>query len=34
MDVETRHWDDKMYFSPIPRDEINRNALLKQNPGF
>ena len=31
---ETRSWDDKMYFRPIPRDEINRNDKLVQNPGY
>ncbi len=31
---ETRTWDDKMYFMPISRDEINRNELLTQNPGY
>ena len=31
---ETRTWDDKMYFMPISRDEINRNELLVQNPGY
>lgn len=31
---ETRVWNDKMYFRPISRDEINRNDLLKQNPGY
>ncbi len=29
---ETRSWDNKMYFRPITRDEINRNSLLVQNP--
>ncbi|MEP2236844.1 MAG: RagB/SusD family nutrient uptake outer membrane protein [Maribacter sp.] len=33
-DNETRTWDDKMYFMPISRDEINRNSLLIQNPGY
>ena len=33
-DNETRTWDDKMYFMPISRDEINRNNLLIQNPGY
>ena len=33
-DNETRTWDDKMYFMPISRDEINRNELLVQNPGY
>ncbi|MEP6845615.1 MAG: RagB/SusD family nutrient uptake outer membrane protein, partial [Panacibacter sp.] len=31
---ETRKWDDKMYYRPIGRDEISRNALLVQNPGY
>ena len=33
-DVEIRAWDDKMYYLPISRDEINRNELLIQNPGY
>lgn len=31
---ENRRWDNKMYFAPISRDEINRNELLVQNPGM
>ncbi len=31
---ETRVWNDKMYYRPVSRDEINRNSLLKQNPGY
>lgn len=31
---ENRLWQDKMYFMPIQRDEINRNNKLVQNPGF
>ena len=31
---ETRVWNDKMYYRPISRDEINRNDKLKQNPGY
>ncbi|MEM8891623.1 MAG: RagB/SusD family nutrient uptake outer membrane protein, partial [Bacteroidota bacterium] len=31
---ENRVWNDKMYFRPITRDEINRNAQLVQNPGY
>lgn len=31
---ENRHWDDKVYFRPFSRDEINRNKLLQQNPGY
>ncbi len=33
-ETETRQWDDKMYYFPISRDEINRNNLLIQNPGY
>ena len=32
--LENRTWIDKMYFRPINRDEINRNAKLIQNPGY
>ena len=31
---ENRTWLDKMYFIPLQRDELNRNANLVQNPGF
>ena len=33
--VENRTWNDKVYFMPISRDEINKNSKLKdfQNPG-
>ncbi|MET1057228.1 MAG: RagB/SusD family nutrient uptake outer membrane protein [Pedobacter sp.] len=31
---ENRRWDDKIYFRPFSRDEINRNKELKQNPGY
>ena len=31
---ENRKWNDKMYFAPIKRDEINRNPNLVQNPGM
>ena len=31
---ETRVWDDKMYYRPISRNEVNRNNLLVQNPGY
>ncbi|HEX6924170.1 MAG TPA: RagB/SusD family nutrient uptake outer membrane protein [Longimicrobiaceae bacterium] len=34
IDVEERHWDDRMYFLPISRDELNRNDALVQNPGY
>lgn len=33
-DNETRSWDDKMYFFPLNRDEMNRNDKLVQNPGY
>ncbi len=33
-ETETRTWDDKMYYLPLSRDEISRNALLVQNPGY
>lgn len=28
---EYRYWDDKMYFIPIPQEEIDKNPLLTQN---
>ena len=31
---ESRRWDDKMYFRPIPLDEMNTNLKLIQNPGY
>ncbi|GEO07204.1 membrane protein [Adhaeribacter aerolatus] len=31
---ENRSWNDKMYFLPIHRDEMNRNTDLVQNPGY
>lgn len=31
---ENRLWLDKMYWMPINFDEMNRNSLLVQNPGF
>jgi len=34
VDIQTRKWDNKMYFVPIQLAEINRNPLLKQNPGY
>jgi len=32
--IQRRAWDNKMYFMPIRLDELNRNPLLSQNPGF
>jgi len=31
---ENRAWADKLYLLPIHRDEMNRNKLLVQNPGY
>ncbi|MCD6201509.1 MAG: RagB/SusD family nutrient uptake outer membrane protein [Bacteroidales bacterium] len=31
---QIRAWDDKAYFFPIMRDELNRNDQLIQNPGY
>jgi len=32
--IENRLWLDKMYFISIPRDEMNRNNNLIQNPAY
>ncbi|MEO6916627.1 MAG: RagB/SusD family nutrient uptake outer membrane protein [Chitinophagaceae bacterium] len=32
--LENRKWDDKMYYRPISRDEVNKNPKLVQNPGY
>lgn len=32
--VKTRIWDDKMYFFPIPQDEIQKSSFMIQNPGW
>ena len=34
VDIQTRHWDDKMYYLAIPFDETQKNDLLVQNPGW
>ncbi len=31
---ENRAWDNKLYFRPFSRDEVNKNNLLDQNPGY
>jgi starch-binding outer membrane protein, SusD/RagB family len=31
---ENRNWDDKIYYLPINRDEMNRNSKLIQNTGY
>ena len=31
---ETRTWNDKMYYRPISREEVNKNDKLVNNPGF
>jgi hypothetical protein len=32
--LETWVWQDKAYFFPILRDEMNKNDMLIQNPGY
>jgi hypothetical protein len=32
--LENRKWDDKMYFRPIPKEEMSTNSKLIQNPGY
>ena len=32
--IREREWSDKMYFSPIPDQEIRKNNNLVQNPGW
>jgi hypothetical protein len=32
--IMTGSWNDKAYFFPIGRDEVNKNAKLVQNPGY
>lgn len=34
INIQDTAWDDKNYFVPIPRDELNRNPSLVQNPGY
>lgn len=31
---DARAWNNKCYFFPIMRDELNKNELLVQNPGY
>jgi len=31
---DSRAWDKKCYFFPIMRDEMNKNTMLVQNPGY
>jgi len=31
--VDQREWDNKSYFVPIAREEMNRNPERGQNPG-
>ena len=33
-EMEDRVWNDKLYYWPIPQDEINKNKNLVQNPGY
>lgn len=32
--VQARRWLDRMYFQPIPEEEMNRNSQLVQNPEY
>lgn len=32
--IQPRHWDDKMYFIGIPFNELQKNPLLVQSPGW
>lgn len=32
--LENRKWDDKMYYRPLNKDEVNRNNKLVNNPGY
>src|SRR5437762_11911447 len=32
--IQARAWDNKLYFMPIHINEMNRNGLLTQNPGY
>lgn len=34
IDFERYAWNDKSYFLPILRDEINKNTAIVQNPGY
>jgi hypothetical protein len=34
VEVQGRAWDNKVYLLPILLDEMNRNELLVQNPGY
>jgi hypothetical protein len=31
---DARAWNNKCYFFPLMRDELNKNTLLVQNPGY
>lgn len=32
--LQTRTFDEKLYYMPIPQSEINKNPLIEQNPGY
>jgi hypothetical protein len=32
--LQERIYDEKLYFTPIPQSEINKNPSLEQNPGY
>lgn len=32
--TDIRTWNDRLYLTPIPHDEIVRSSVLTQNPGY
>ena len=32
--IEERLWEEKMYFAPIPIEEMQNSSLLVQNPEY
>lgn len=34
MKTQKRTWNDKLYFYPIPANDLTKNPNLKQNPGW
>ena len=32
--TDIRTWNDRLYLTPVPHDEIVRSSVLKQNPGY
>lgn len=33
-DTDSRTWDDKLYLSPLPKNQLTLNSALEQNPGW